>query len=182
MTELAASLGCVYEECCDDDSSEDGVPYYAWWVRVPQAEHARRGENDIPVVVDRLRQYLDTQLPDLLEWEIVPDGEFTVDRAAGSALREAYDDLIAPFERALMPLRVDGADERCCHVGWRRGMIFWLIMPEGESSVGSASPVVQGAPVPGRGDFPLRVAVLPVPAQFPRGGGADAGARCDRLV
>jgi hypothetical protein len=75
MTELAASLGCVYEECCDDDSSEDGVPYYAWWVRVPQAEHARRGENDIPVVVDRLRQYLDTQLPDLLEWEIVPDGE-----------------------------------------------------------------------------------------------------------
>ncbi|TJZ98246.1 hypothetical protein [Actinacidiphila oryziradicis] len=117
MTELAASLGCVYEECCDDDSSENGVPYYAWWVRVPQAEHVRRGENDIPVVVDRLRQYLDTQLPDLLEWEIVPDGEFTVDRAAGSALREAYDDLIAPFERALMPLRVDGADERCCHVG-----------------------------------------------------------------
>jgi hypothetical protein len=31
MTELAASLGCVYDGCCDDDSSENGVPYYAWW-------------------------------------------------------------------------------------------------------------------------------------------------------
>jgi hypothetical protein len=78
---------------------------------VPQTEHARPDENDIPVAVDRLRQYLTTQLPDLLEWEIVPDRDFTVDRAAGNALRDAYDDLIAPFERAQMPLRVDGADK-----------------------------------------------------------------------
>ncbi|WP_164835792.1 alpha/beta hydrolase family protein [Actinacidiphila soli] len=74
MTELAASLGCVYEACCDDDSSEDGVPYYAWWVRVPQAEHARRGQDDVPVAVDRLRQYLATQLPDLLGWRSFPTG------------------------------------------------------------------------------------------------------------
>lgn len=70
MTELAASLGCLYEECCDDDSSEDDVSQYAWWIRVRAAEHARRGENGLPVVVDRLRQYL----ADQLSWEIVPAG------------------------------------------------------------------------------------------------------------
>ncbi|MFI5634724.1 hypothetical protein ACIA8E_36320 [Streptomyces sp. NPDC051664] len=111
MTELAASLGCEYEDCCDDDTSEDDVPYYAWWVRVPAAEHARRGENGLPVAVDRLHRYLAGQLPDLLYWEIVPDQERTVDHAVSSALHDAYDDLIAPFERALMPLRRDGADE-----------------------------------------------------------------------
>ncbi|MEU6019371.1 hypothetical protein ABZ826_36890 [Streptomyces sp. NPDC047515] len=111
MTELAASLGCVYEDCCDDDSYGDDVHYYAWWVRLPQAEHARRGKDGIPVAVDRLRQYLVTVLPDQLPWEIVPDRERTVDHAASSAMRDAYTDLIVPFEQALMPLRVDGADE-----------------------------------------------------------------------
>lgn len=62
------------------------------------------------MVVDRLRQYLAEQLPDQLEWEIVPDRERTVEHAASSALRDAHDDLITPFERALMPLRQDGAD------------------------------------------------------------------------
>ncbi|MFF4717590.1 hypothetical protein ACFY2V_40295 [Streptomyces eurythermus] len=39
MTQLAASLGCVYELCVDYDSDENGTPYYAWWVRLPAAEH-----------------------------------------------------------------------------------------------------------------------------------------------
>ncbi|MFJ2153984.1 hypothetical protein ACIOHB_35155 [Streptomyces microflavus] len=56
-----------------------------------------------------MRQYLNTQLPDGLKWEITPDREYTVDHAASTAMRAAYDDLIAPFERALMPLRRDGA-------------------------------------------------------------------------
>ncbi|MFF3128934.1 hypothetical protein ACFVRD_43415 [Streptomyces sp. NPDC057908] len=43
MTELAASLGCVYEHCVDYDSYDDETPYYAWWVRLPVAEHARLG-------------------------------------------------------------------------------------------------------------------------------------------
>ncbi|MGW1075911.1 hypothetical protein [Streptomyces sp. NPDC002537] len=44
MTELAARLGCVYEGCKDDGTfGSDDDPYYAWWVRVPAAEHARRG-------------------------------------------------------------------------------------------------------------------------------------------
>ncbi|MCX4791633.1 hypothetical protein OG369_37760 [Streptomyces sp. NBC_01221] len=110
MTELAASLGCVYELCVDYHSYDDETPYYAWWVRVPTAEHARRGENGLPVAVDRLHRYLAGQLPDLPHWEIVPDQERTVDHAASSAMRGAYDDLITPFERALMPLRRDGAD------------------------------------------------------------------------
>ncbi|MFI9588099.1 hypothetical protein ACIHCQ_41390 [Streptomyces sp. NPDC052236] len=63
----------------------------------------------------------------------------------------------------------------------RGGMIFGLIMLEGMVR-GEYVAVVQGAPVPGRGHLPLCVAVPPLPAQLPRGGGADAGARCDRLV
>ncbi|WP_328681832.1 hypothetical protein OG905_38450 [Streptomyces sp. NBC_00322] len=111
MTDLAASLGCVYEDCCDDDSSEDDVPYYAWWVRLPAAGHARRNPVGIPLALDRLREYLATQLPPGLEWEITPDRARTYDHAGSSALRAAYDDVIAPFERALLPLRVDGADD-----------------------------------------------------------------------
>lgn len=42
--------------------------------------------------------------------------------------------------------------------------------------------VVQGAPVPGRGDLALCVAVLPLSAQLPRGRGADAPARRHRLL
>jgi hypothetical protein len=45
MTELAASVGCVYEECCDDDSSEDDVPYYAC-VGPPARGRARPSEPD----------------------------------------------------------------------------------------------------------------------------------------
>ncbi|MEU9984846.1 hypothetical protein [Streptomyces sp. NPDC050856] len=111
MTELAASLGCVYEDCCDDDTyGSDDDPYYAWWIRVPQAEH-RRGKDGILLVIHTLRQYLATLLPDQLPWHISPDRERTVDHAANMAMRTAYADVITPFEQALMPLRVDGAAE-----------------------------------------------------------------------
>ncbi|MEV7525612.1 hypothetical protein [Streptomyces sp. NPDC091371] len=111
MTELAASMGCVYEGCVDDDCSEDDVPYYAWWVRVPAAEQTCRGANGLLVAVDRLHRYLTAGLPYLPHWEILPDRERTVDHAASSAVRDAYDDLIAPFERALLPLRRNGAEQ-----------------------------------------------------------------------
>lgn len=110
MTKLAASLGCVYEHCVDTDSYPDGTPYYAWWVRLPAAEHDRLDASGLPQVLAPMRQYLATQVPDGLAWESAPDREYTVDHAAGAAMRAAYDDLIAPFERALMPLRRDGAD------------------------------------------------------------------------
>ncbi|MER5312758.1 hypothetical protein ABT034_33860 [Streptomyces sp. NPDC002773] len=116
MTELAASLGCVYEHCVDTDTDTDtdtypeGTPYYAWWVRLPATEHTRRDTDGLPQAIGPLRQYLATQLPDGLKWEITPDREYTVDHAGSVAMRTAYDDLIAPFERALMPLRRDGAD------------------------------------------------------------------------
>lgn len=109
MTELAASMGCVYDDCVDYDADEDDVPYYAWWVRVPAAEHTRRSKDGIPPAVDTLRRYLATQLPTGLEWEITPDRERTIEHAAASEVRAAYDDLIIPFERALIPLRTDGA-------------------------------------------------------------------------
>jgi len=110
MTELAATSGCVYENCVDYDSSEDGVPYYAWWVRVPAAEHTRRGPDGVPLALEPLRRHLATELPAGLEWEITPDREQTLHHAASSDMRALYEDLIGPFERALMPLRVDGAD------------------------------------------------------------------------
>ncbi|MEU5241635.1 hypothetical protein ACH4UR_35585 [Streptomyces lydicus] len=110
MTQLASSLDCVYEHCVDYDSDADGTPYYAWWVRLPAAEHARQDKVGIPQALGPLRQYLTTQLPDGLKWEITPDRQYTVDHASSTAMRTAYDDLIAPFERALIPLRRDGAD------------------------------------------------------------------------
>ncbi|MGW3661324.1 hypothetical protein ACWD6R_39405 [Streptomyces sp. NPDC005151] len=111
MTELAASLGCVYELCVDYDSYDDETPYYAWWVRLPATEHARLDKDGLPLAIAPLRQYLTTQLPDGLKWEITPDRELTYDHAGSVAMRTAYDDLIAPLERALIPLRRDGADE-----------------------------------------------------------------------
>jgi hypothetical protein len=110
MTELAASLGCAYDSCVDYDSYDDETPSYAWWVRLPQAEHARPGKDGLPLAIGPLRQYLTTQLPGGLKWEITPDRELTYDHAGSVAMRTAYDDLIAPFEHALMPLRRDGAD------------------------------------------------------------------------
>ncbi|MFG3310288.1 hypothetical protein [Streptomyces wuyuanensis] len=110
MTELAGSLGCVYEHCVDSDSYPDGTPYYAWWVRLPATEHAQRDKDGVPQALGALRQYLTAQLPDGLKWEITPDREYTIDHAGSEAMRAAYDDVIAPFEQALMPLRQDGAD------------------------------------------------------------------------
>ncbi|WP_347125962.1 hypothetical protein [Streptomyces sp. 21So2-11] len=81
MTELAASLGCVYDSCVDYDSYDDETPYYAWWVRLPQAEHARLDKDGLPLAIAPLRQYLTTQLPDGLAWEIAPDRELTYDHA-----------------------------------------------------------------------------------------------------
>ncbi|MEU2184576.1 hypothetical protein [Streptomyces thermolilacinus] len=68
MTKLAASLGCVYELCVDYDSYDSGTPYYARWVRLPAAEHAQRDKNGLPLVLDPIREYLDGQVPDGLEW------------------------------------------------------------------------------------------------------------------
>ena len=110
MMELAASLGCVYEHCVDYDSYDDETPYYAWWVRLPAAEYARLDKDGMPLAIAPLRQYLTTQLPDGLKWEITLDRELTYDHAGSAAMRAEYGDLIAPFERALIPLRVDGTD------------------------------------------------------------------------
>ncbi|MEU7297676.1 hypothetical protein AB0A76_31520 [Streptomyces exfoliatus] len=114
MMELAASLGCVYEHCVDTDSYPDGTPYCAWWVRLPAAEHARLDKDGLPQAIGPVRRYMTTQLPDGLKWEVTPDREYTVDHVGSVALRAAYDDLIAPFERALLPLRRMGPTFSFC--------------------------------------------------------------------
>ncbi|MFF8610729.1 hypothetical protein ACF06X_33015 [Streptomyces sp. NPDC015346] len=93
----------------DYESYDSGTPYYAWWVRLPAVEHARRGKDGLPLVLAPIREYLDGQVPGGLEWEISPDRELTYEHAASAALRTAYTDVINPFEQALMPLRIDGA-------------------------------------------------------------------------
>lgn len=65
----------------------------------------------LPLVVGAMRDYLATQLPKGLEWEITPDREYTVGQVAADVLRAAYEDLVIPFEQALIPLRRDGAEE-----------------------------------------------------------------------
>ncbi|MEV3993591.1 hypothetical protein AB0J57_32305 [Streptomyces sp. NPDC049837] len=80
-------------------------------VRLPAAEHARRGKDGLPLVRGPIRTYLDGQVPDGLTWEVTPDRELTADHAASTPLRTAYADVPDPFELALMPLRIDGAAE-----------------------------------------------------------------------
>ncbi|MET9465922.1 hypothetical protein ABZY44_14180 [Streptomyces sp. NPDC006544] len=77
MTALAVSLGCLYEFCVDYDCYDDDTPYYAWWVRLPAAEHANVGKDGLPRVIGPLRENLSTQLPGGLKWEILPDRELT---------------------------------------------------------------------------------------------------------
>ncbi|WP_433358709.1 hypothetical protein [Streptosporangium sp. CA-115845] len=114
MKELASSLGCVLDACIDDDSYDltpEGT-YYSWLVRVPRSEHEHRDEHGVPLVVVQMHQLLHSLLPAELEnWSIRPDRSLTLREAAGSTLRDAYLDLLRPFETALVPLRRDGAEE-----------------------------------------------------------------------
>ncbi len=64
----------------------------------------------------------------------------------------------------------------------RPGMILELIVLDRGSLVSSASPSYQGHRYDGGDHRALRAAVLPVPAQLPRGRGADARARRHRVL
>src|SRR5947207_6102107 len=111
MTQMAVSLGCVFVQCCDDDTV-DGVPFYSWLVRVPRHEHLRRNAQGIPVVVAALHAYLRTQLPAQVDdWQVRPDRTLSRSDQAGRALRRAYDDLLDPLEVALLGFRRDGAQD-----------------------------------------------------------------------
>src|SRR6266581_4570598 len=111
MAEIAGQRGCVFVQCCDDDAV-DGVPYYSWLVRVPRAEHRRRNDQGLPVVVTALHDHLRTQLPQQVDqWRIHPDRDLSWRDEAGRLLRKAYGDLLDPLEVALLGLRRDGAQK-----------------------------------------------------------------------
>ena len=111
MTQMAASFGCVFDLCCDDDAV-DGVPYYSWLVRVPRAEHLRRNDQGIPVAVAALHAHLRTQVPaQVHDWQVHPDRTLSFTDAAGRVLRRAYGDLLDPLEAALLGFRRDGAQD-----------------------------------------------------------------------
>ncbi|MET7489492.1 hypothetical protein [Streptomyces sp. NPDC005538] len=114
MTELAGTLGCVYSHCVDYDSMDGTAEgtYYAWYVRVPQAEHQRRGPDALPVAVITLQDHLRSVLPDALtDWRLAPDGYLTGRVLADAAFKDVYADVIAPLEVALLGLRRDGAEK-----------------------------------------------------------------------
>ncbi|MEU5438893.1 hypothetical protein AB0G73_36950 [Streptomyces sp. NPDC020719] len=113
LTELAGGLGCVFDHCVDDDSYDgsDAGTYYAWLVRVPQAEHRRRGADGLPLVVAPLWEFLRTQLPAGLDaWTVTPHLDLSFRRAAGDLLKDAYADLLDPVEVALLGSRREGAE------------------------------------------------------------------------
>jgi hypothetical protein len=119
MTELAGSLGCVFDHC-DDYDSMDGTPastYYAWFVRVPQAEHQRRGPDSLPVAIRALYDHLRSQLPPALtDWRLEPDRNLTRRAVADVYFKDVYADVIQPLEVALLGLRRDGAEKLDPHV------------------------------------------------------------------
>lgn len=87
MTEPAARLGCVYEGCKDDGTfGSDDDPYYAWWVRVPAAEYARRSPRGWPVAVEELRAYLDREYADNHHWHVFVDERRTSAYGPGLAV------------------------------------------------------------------------------------------------
>jgi hypothetical protein len=66
---LAARLGCVYDGCKDDGSyGSDNDPCYAWWIRVPQAEHVQRSPRGWPLAVEECRQQIDHRFADGHHW------------------------------------------------------------------------------------------------------------------
>ncbi|WP_331768155.1 hypothetical protein [Embleya sp. NBC_00896] len=109
MTELAATSGCVYENCVDFDSSEDGVPYYAWWFGSRRSSTPDAAPTVSRTPSKRCAATWPRSCP--RAWSGRSPPEQTIDHAASSDMRALYEDLIGPFERALMSLRVDGADE-----------------------------------------------------------------------
>ncbi|WP_284741840.1 hypothetical protein [Amycolatopsis sp. RTGN1] len=115
LIEMCESAGCVYLGCVDDDSHDltpEGT-YYRWQVRIPQAEHRRRTENDVPFAVAALTDYLRSLLPDGVEdWFIRLDPDRTRRLAVSDAMREVYADLLRPVEDTLLGLRSDGAQQR----------------------------------------------------------------------
>ncbi len=109
VTQMAGTLGCVFVECCDDDTADE-VPYYSWLVRVPRHEHRRRNRQGIPHAVAALHAHLRAQLPDRVDdWQIRPDRTLSWSEEAGRGLRRTYDDLLNPLEVALLGVRRDGA-------------------------------------------------------------------------
>ncbi|NSL43647.1 hypothetical protein [Streptomyces sp. 8P21H-1] len=100
----------------------------------------------------------------------IPDDEL-------DQLMPAIDAIACPFQRAALLVAGWSGARRTeiqrlpmdwhCHVGWPA----WDDLVAGRAGEGFAHvvrvAVVQGAPVPKRGHLPLRVAVLPLPAQLP---------------
>ncbi|MGH3908135.1 MAG: hypothetical protein ACRDTE_28730 [Pseudonocardiaceae bacterium] len=122
LRELVASLGCKILYFSDEvsNSFDDWDFHLEWRVRVPRAEHERRGPDGHPLVIEKITRCLRGEVP--LDqrrggrWRIAPHEDDTLRFAAGQTLRAAYADLLDPLENALAPLRRDGAENYEPHV------------------------------------------------------------------
>jgi hypothetical protein len=108
--DAAARFGGSFMSCSDDDEV-DGVPYYRWLIRLPQAEHRDRTAHGVPVAVDSVRRSLESSLPvPFDDWACYPHELLSFDEAISVYLRDAYADLLDVIEARLLPRRRDGAE------------------------------------------------------------------------
>lgn len=107
---VAAAHGCVFD-CCYDDDAVDGVPYYQWMIRLPQAEHRHRTTEGIPRVVDAVRSALRAELPTPFDdWLCYPHVGLSYCNAVSDYLRDSYADLLDVIDARFLPRRRDGAE------------------------------------------------------------------------
>lgn len=108
---IASEWGGVFEHCVDYDSIED-TRYYEWSIRIPQAEHSRRGSDGLPVVMSNISKMLRDVLPAALTgWEVHHDRDDTRREAIAQLFRSTYPDLITALDDAFLARRSEGAEE-----------------------------------------------------------------------
>jgi hypothetical protein len=62
VSAAAAQHGATFMWCADDDEVDE-VPYYRWYIRVPQDEHRKRTAHDVPVAIESVHRALEAALP-----------------------------------------------------------------------------------------------------------------------
>jgi hypothetical protein len=107
---VAAQHGGTFLWCSDDDDADE-VPYYCWYIRLPQDEHRRRTPENVPVAVDSVHRALEASLPAPFDdWAMYPDEDLSFDEELNAYFRDAYADLLDVIDARLLPLRCDGAE------------------------------------------------------------------------
>jgi hypothetical protein len=110
VSAAAAQHGATFLWCTDDDEVDE-VPYYRWYIRLPQDEHRNRTPQDVPVAIESVHRALQAALPAPFDdWAVYPHEDFSFDEELSAYFRSAYADLLDVIDARLLPLRCDGAE------------------------------------------------------------------------